>query len=65
MDEFIKLLDENLDYVGHEIQGDRIYIRVSSNKEDAVCPYCGWKSSKKHSSYERSFQDLLVLYHNT
>ena len=61
MDEFIKLLDENLDYVSHEIQGERIYINVSSNREDAVCPYCGWKSSKKHSSYERSFQDLPIM----
>ena len=32
MDEFIKLLDPNLDYTGHEIIGDIIFIRVVSNR---------------------------------
>lgn len=61
MDEFIKLLDPGLDYVSHEITGDTIVITVISNKEEVVCPYCGHPSSKKHSVYERSFQDLPVM----
>ena len=61
MDEFIKLLDPNLDYVSHEIIGDTIVIHVVSNKEEVICPYCGCASSKKHSVYERSFQDLPVM----
>lgn len=61
MDEFIKLLDPGLDYISHEIIGDTIFIRVASNKEEAVCPYCGHASSKRHSAYERSFQDLPVM----
>ena len=61
MDEFIKLLDPSLDYVSHEIIGDTIVITVASNKEEAVCPYCGHASSKKHSVYERSFQDLPIM----
>lgn len=61
MDEFIKLLDPSLDYISHEITGDTIVIRVASNKEEAVCPYCGCASSKKHSVYERSFQDLPIM----
>ncbi|MCI9324118.1 MAG: transposase family protein [Lachnospiraceae bacterium] len=61
MDEFIKLLDPSLDYISHEIIGDTIFIRVASNREEAVCPYCGHASSKRHSAYERSFQDLPVM----
>lgn len=61
MDEFIKLLDPGLDYISHEIIGDTIVIRVASNKEEAVCPYCGCTSTKKHSVYERSFQDLPIM----
>lgn len=58
MDEFIKLLDKNLEYVNHEIIGDTIYINVISIRKEVVCPYCGNPSSKVHSHYERSFQDL-------
>ncbi|WP_373265000.1 helix-turn-helix domain-containing protein [Hungatella hathewayi] len=47
MDEFIKLLDPGLDYIGHEMIGDTIVIRVASNKEQVVCPYCGCASSKQ------------------
>ena len=61
MDEFIKLLDPNLNYISHEIMGDTIVIHVISNKEEVICPYCGCTSSKKHSVYERSFQDLPVM----
>ena len=61
MDEFIKLLDPALNYVSHEIKDDTIIIRVSSNRDTAVCPFCGVSSSKKHSSYERSFQDLPIM----
>lgn len=61
MDEFIKLLDPSLDYIGHEMNGDTIVIRVASNKEEVVCPYCGCTSTKKHSAYERSFQDLPIM----
>lgn len=61
MDEFIKLLDPGLDYVGHELLDDTIIIRVISNRKELPCPYCGCSSSKKHSVYERSFQDLPVM----
>lgn len=58
MDDFIKLLDESLEYVDHEMFGDRIYITVISTREEVNCPYCGKPSSKVHSRYERIFQDL-------
>lgn len=58
MDEFIKMLDINLDYVNHEIIEDMCYITVISNRGEVVCPFCGQSSSKVHSTYERTFQDL-------
>ena len=60
MDEIIKLLDENLEYLSHKIIGDTIFINVVSNREEVICPYCGDPSSKVHSHYERSFQDLPI-----
>lgn len=61
MDEFIKMLDENLDYLGHEIVGDTVIFHVASNRKEVPCPYCGTMSNKKHSTYERSFEDLPVM----
>lgn len=60
MDEFIKLLDKSLDYVSHEIIDDICYITVTSNRVEAKCPFCGIKSSKAHSTYDKSFQDLPI-----
>lgn len=58
MDELIKLLDKNLVYISHEIIEDTIFIRVVSIREEIVCPFCGQPSSKTHSLYDRTFQDL-------
>jgi len=60
MDEIIKLLDKNLEYIIHEIIGDTIFINVVSNRDTVICPYCGIPSSKVHSRYERRFQDLPI-----
>lgn len=60
MDEFIKLLDKNLDYVEHEIIDDTIYIKVISNRQSVHCKYCNTSSTKVHSYYNRSFQDLPI-----
>lgn len=61
MDEFIKELDENLDYLEHEISGDEIRIYVASSRKSCKCPYCGCDSMRVHSRYEKSFQDLPVM----
>ncbi len=58
MDEFIELLDENLEYISHEIIDDTIYINVVSNRKEYQCPYCGNYSYNVHSKYKRTFQDL-------
>ena len=60
MDEIVKMLDENLEYVTHEIEDNTIYIHVSSSREEAICPYCGQLSIKVHSHYPRIFQDLPI-----
>jgi transposase len=60
MDKIVKLLCKTLSYVKHEIVGDTIFISVRSLKKSAKCPYCGRSSSKIHSLYERSFQDLPI-----
>lgn len=58
MDEFIKLLDKDLKYLNHKIVDDMIYIYVVSTRNEVTCPFCGHKSLKTHSTYERSFQDF-------
>ena len=60
MDELMKLLDKNLQYISHEIIDNTIFINVVSNREDVMCPFCGITSSKTHSHYKRSFQDLPI-----
>lgn len=65
MDEFIKELDIGLDYIGHEMNEEGIKIYVISNRAEAVCPYCRKASTKVHSYYQRSFQDLPVMGRKT
>lgn len=60
MEELIKLLDENLEYVDHSILNATIYINVRSVCEYAICPYCNTPSNKVHSHYEKNFQDLPI-----
>ena len=60
MEELIKLLDKNLEYLTHEIEKDVIKIYVKSKLESAQCPYCGIESSKVHSRKKRKFQDLPI-----
>ncbi len=61
MEEIVKLLDEHLEYMRHEMVADTIYIYVKSNRMEIVCPFCGTLSSRKHSVYKRSFQDLPIM----
>lgn len=61
MDEFMKELDANLDYLEHEITADEVIIYVASNRKSCSCPYCGHASMRIHSRYEKSFQDLPIM----
>ena len=60
MDELVKLLDTSLKYISHEIVDSTMYIRVESILSEVPCPFCGQMTSKVHSRYERSFQDLPI-----
>lgn len=60
MEELVKLLDKNLDYIDHEIIDNTVYIKVASNRESVCCKYCITPSTKVHSYYNRSFQDLPI-----
>lgn len=61
MDEFIKELDANLDYLEHKINDDEVIIYVASNRKICRCPYCGVSSRRIHSYYNKSFQDLPIM----
>lgn len=60
MDEIVKMLDRNLDYISHEIINDVYYIKVKSNRDKVICPFCKTVSVNPHSYYKRSFQDLPI-----
>ncbi|MGH0945171.1 transposase family protein [Bacillus mycoides] len=60
MDDVVKLLDENLRYISHEMIEDTLFIRVTSEKLSVTCPSCGMASVKVHSRYERTFHDLPI-----
>ena len=60
MDELVKMLDPNLSYINSSSKGDTLIINVASNREWVYCPFCGIGSTKSHSRYIRSFQDLPI-----
>lgn len=60
MEELIKLLDEELEYVSHEIKGSEVHIEVKSGREAAKCPYCGQTSRQVHSCVSRRLKDLPI-----
>ena len=60
MDEFINNLDKNLRYENHEFNGEIYYIYVKSTRKKVNCTKCGQASSRVHSTYIRSFQDLPI-----
>ena len=60
MEELIRLLDENLHCDGYEIQGDELFILISSIRKKTTCPYCGQPSEQIHSRKVRTLKDLPV-----
>jgi transposase len=60
MQDIIEQLDKNFVYIGHQLFDDHIAIQVISNREETNCPFCGKPSSRVHSAYARSFQDLPI-----
>ena len=60
MKDIIEILDENLKYIEHQIDGDYIEVIVESRRDEVSCPDCRTLSSRIHSTYSRSFQDLPI-----
>ena len=60
MDEFVKGLDRYLRYEKDETVGDTYYLYAISTRKKVDCPYCGQSSTRVHSTYTRSFQDLPI-----
>jgi transposase len=60
MYDLVQMLDRNLIYLDHQVLNNSIIIYVCSKYDEATCPYCGTASSRIHSTYERSFQDLPI-----
>ena len=60
MDEILKMLDEKLEYISHEIVLDTIYINAVSNLAGVECTKCKNVSFRVHAYYEKTFQDLPI-----
>ncbi|ALS78627.1 hypothetical protein AUO94_08110 [Planococcus kocurii] len=60
MEELMTLLDEHLSCSGIDISDDIIRFSVISTRKECVCPSCQQTSSRVHSRYSRSFQDLPI-----
>ena len=60
MEELITLLDENLICTSTDISADFIRFSVTSTRKECICPSCHRVSSRIHSRYSRSFQDLPI-----
>lgn len=60
MDELVKTVDPNFEYIRHEVEGEVMRIYVHSTRREGTCPYCGTVSDKVHSLYLRKFRDLPV-----
>jgi len=60
MRDIISLLDDNLIYLDHQIYDAHIEVIAYSNRDEVLCPFCNKPSSRVHSTYERSFQDLPI-----
>jgi len=60
METIIKMLDSNLELNSYEIIDGTIYLHVESIRQGLQCPLCGSISTRVHSHYERSFQDLPI-----
>ena len=60
MNELVKMIDEDFEYVSHKLQDEVLEIHVRSERKETTCPYCGVTSNKVHSVYNRKFRDLPI-----
>ena len=60
MDEFIKLLDQDYELKQYRLKQDAVVFYIQSVKRELVCPFCGSKTTRVHSTYQREIQDLPI-----
>ena len=60
MDEFIKLLDPAYELIQYRIKENKVIFHIASTITELECPFCGSKTSKVHSIYQREIQDLHI-----
>lgn len=60
MDEFIKLLNQDYEFVQCRIKDNAVIFHIRSSKKELACPFCGSKSTWVHSTYQREIQDLPI-----
>ena len=53
MDEFIKLLDPAYELIQYRIKENKLIFHIASTITELECPFCGSKTSKVHSIYQR------------
>lgn len=58
MEQFITNLDKNYQLDRYNVKDNVVVFEISSKLDLLRCPYCGYLSSKVHSSYQREIQDL-------
>ena len=58
MDEFIKLLNPAYKLIQYRIKENKVIFHIASTIKELECPFCGSKTSKVHSVYQREIQDL-------
>lgn len=58
MDKFIKLLDPAYGLIQYRIKENKVIFHIASTITELECPFCGSKTSKVHSIYQREIQDL-------
>lgn len=56
-----QLYPSNIKILSTNIDKDKVFITAKSLTRTQCCPYCGASTSKYHSTYERTLQDLPVL----
>lgn len=60
LNEFIKLLDPKYELESYKIKNSTIVFSIKSNDKELTCPFCGQKSKRIHSRYQREIQDLPI-----
>lgn len=58
--EIIKSLCKDLEYIDYRVKEKQIIIEVQSSLHSIICPFCGVRSFRVHSIYQREIQDIPI-----